>query len=102
MESILNTEKGTCYLCGCNQGREKHHTWHGTANRKIADKEGLWVWLCNSCHRELHDHGTNDERLMQESQTEWENKYIESYPYKNHSREAAREAFRQLFGKSCI
>lgn len=100
MESILDTEKGTCYLCGNNKGYQKHHTWHGSANRKIADKYGLWVWLCNECHRELHDHGTGDEKLMKESQQAWESKYKETYPYKNHADEVAREEFRRLFGKS--
>ena len=30
---------------------EKHHAMHGTANRKKADKDGLWVWCCPDCHR---------------------------------------------------
>ena len=102
MGSLMNTTKGTCYLCGCNRGYQKHHCWHGTANRKMADKEGLWVWLCNDCHRELHDHGVKDEDLMVESQEAWERKYIEAYPYEHHAEEAAREEFRRLFGKSKI
>lgn len=24
---------------------------HGTANRKLAEQDGLWVWLCPECHR---------------------------------------------------
>lgn len=24
---------------------------HGTANRKIAERDGLWVWVCPDCHR---------------------------------------------------
>ena len=23
----------------------------GTANRKLSEKYGLWVWLCADCHR---------------------------------------------------
>lgn len=30
---------------------EKHHAMHGTANRRIAEVHGLWVWVCAECHR---------------------------------------------------
>lgn len=102
----MPTEKGTCYLCGCNKGFEKHHCIHGTANRQIADREGLWVYLCNECHTggrgAVHNNKQIDLLVEQEAQTVWEENYIRDYPYKNHAKEAAREAFRQLFGKSYI
>lgn len=63
MKSIIQEDK-VCFLCGCRVNLELHHTWHG-ANRKIADKDGLTVWLCNQCHRNLHDKGMNDRYLME-------------------------------------
>ena len=42
--------KEECYLCGKQTGLERHHIMPGTANRKLAEKYGLWVLLCNDCH----------------------------------------------------
>ena len=101
----MKTKKGVCYLCG-EYGREKHHIIHGTANRKIADKEGLWVYLCNNCHtggrNAVHNDNKTDLKLKKEGQTVWELRYIENYPYKNHAPEAAREAWLRLFMKSWL
>ena len=106
MDSIMPTVKGTCYICGCNAGRERHHCFHGTANRQIAEREGLWVWLCHECHRHgkysVHRCIDTDIALERDAQTVWESQYIKDYPYENHAEEAAREAFRQLFGKSYL
>lgn len=48
-KSIMQTEK-KCYLCPKTTGLEKHHVMSGTANRKLSEKYGLWVWLCHDCH----------------------------------------------------
>ncbi len=47
--SIICNER-ECYLCGKRIGLEKHHIMSGTANRKLSEKYGLWVWLCHDCH----------------------------------------------------
>ena len=47
--SIVQAEK-CCYLCGRQYGLERHHILGGTANRKLSEKYGLWVWLCHDCH----------------------------------------------------
>lgn len=39
-----------CYLCGKTVTLERHHVFGGTANRKLSEKFGLWVWLCHECH----------------------------------------------------
>lgn len=49
MKSIVQTEK-ECFLCSRKTCLEKHHIWAGVANRKISEREGLWVWLCHDCH----------------------------------------------------
>ena len=48
-KSIMQTEK-RCYLCNRETGLERHHVMSGTANRKLSEKYGLWVWLCHECH----------------------------------------------------
>ena len=49
MKSIMQVEK-SCYLCGRKTCLERHHVMSGTANRKLSEKYGLWVWLCHDCH----------------------------------------------------
>ena len=102
-ESIMPTEKGICYICGCNQGRERHHCLHGTANRQKAEEHGLWVWLCHECHRtgkwSVHKCVATDVMLEKDAQSIWEMKYV----IKNDSTpEEARMAFMDIFGKSYI
>lgn len=52
MNSILNTEKGRCYLCGRQGATELHHVFPG-CRRQTADKYGLTVYLCPYCHHEV-------------------------------------------------
>lgn len=53
MKSIIQTDK-QCFLCGRECFLEKHHIFAGTANRRISEREGLWVWLCHDCHTGKH------------------------------------------------
>ena len=48
-KSIMQTEK-ECFVCGTTYGLELHHCIYGTANRKLSDKYGLTIWLCNAHH----------------------------------------------------
>jgi hypothetical protein len=76
MESILRTEKGICYACGCNRGYELHHIFFN-ALRPIADREGLTCYLCAECHRGTYGvHGREGNALNRElkhiAQQRWE------------------------------
>lgn len=106
MESIMKTQKGTCYLCGCHGFTECHHCIHGTANRKLSEREGLKVWLCPDCHRNgrhaVHRDNETDLAVKRDAQEAWEKRYKETYPYENHAEEAAREAFIRMFGRSYL
>lgn len=70
VKSIISNEKA-CYLCGSFANLQRHHAIHGWANRKLAEDDGLWVWLCMSCHVALHDHGTSDNELKATAETAW-------------------------------
>ena len=48
--SILNSQKGTCFLCGKHIQTEEHHIFGG-ANRSLSEEYGLEVHLCMECHR---------------------------------------------------
>ena len=104
--TVMPTDRDTCYLCGCslkNGYRHFHHCIHGTANRQIADREGLGVYLCPPCHKyskhAVHSDKSVDMMLEREAQDVWETKYIIEH---DCTREEARNAFRELFGKSYI
>ena len=56
-----------CYICGRWQDLQIHHCLHGSM-RKLADEDGLTVYLCVRCHKELHDHGTHDKDLQRLAQ----------------------------------
>ena len=45
----MQTDK-SCYICGRKTSLERHHVLGGTANRKLSEHYGLWVWLCHECH----------------------------------------------------
>lgn len=66
---MIGTEN-ECYICR-RFATERHHMLHGTANRKLADEDGLVVMLCRDCHRALHDKGTHDKDLMKDAERYW-------------------------------
>ena len=51
-----------CFLCGKHVETQTHHCLHGS-RRGLADKYGLTVHLCPSCHTALHDTGRCDREL---------------------------------------
>ena len=58
MQSLITPDK-MCYFCFSERNLEKHHCFKGP-NRKRADKDGLWCWLCPECHRGTDGvHGKN-------------------------------------------
>ena len=89
--SIMQTEK-ECYITGSRYNLDCHHQHclHGQANRKLADRLGLWVWLRHDIHMRLHDSDKElDRQLQKEAQEAFE---------KTHT----REEFRAIFGKSYL
>lgn len=95
IKSVLQKEK-VCYICGTTRNLEEHHCIYGTANRKLSDKRGLVVWLCDVDHRtgnaSVHNNpnGPIDTYLKRTAQ-----KYYEEHI-------GSREEFRREFGKSFI
>lgn len=89
-KSILQGDDKQCFLTGTEYNLDKHHIYHGTANRKLAEKYGCWVWLEHSIHMRLHDKDKElDRHLQQECQKAFE---------ETHS----REEFMKIFGKSYL
>lgn len=59
-----------CYICG-RPASDTHHMIHGTANKRLADQDGLTCRLCHACHMRLHDTGEHDFELKQEAERRW-------------------------------
>ena len=87
-KSILQSEPENCYICGF-KACHKHHCIGGPC-RKAAEKDGLYVRLCQPCHQSLHDHNEQEQRLKKlaqqtwmehygKSEEDWRARYIRSY-----------------------
>ena len=91
MKSIVQSKK-ECFVCETTQNLECHHIFHGTANRKLAEKYGLKLWLCNLHHtgaEGVHRSKEFDEHLKRIGQRAFE---------ETHS----REEFMKIFGKNYL
>ena len=86
MKSIIQSEK-ECYLCRYlydfenTRNLEDHHIFFGTANRRLSEKYGLKVWLCQFHHNvgelSVHNNRKNDLILKEIAQREFERTYPE-------------------------
>ena len=74
-QSIIAKPDNLCYFCARYGNLEKHHCIHGTANRRLADEDGLFVWLCHNCHMRLHDQGIGDKGLQIVAEKAWMQRY---------------------------
>ena len=49
-ESIIQKDK-MCVVCGRTEDLERHHVMFGNPRRRLAEEDGLVVWLCAKHHR---------------------------------------------------
>ena len=91
-KSILQKEKA-CLICDTTQNVECHHVYFGTANRKVSEKHGFTVWLCNHHHtgsrNSVHQNRELDLMLKKAMQMVYEI---------DHS----REEFMELIGRNYL
>lgn len=101
-KSILNTQKYICYRCGRYGPTEKHHIMSGTANRRLAEEDGLYVYLCHTCHNEppngVHFNRNTMDWLHKVGQEAYEGKMIQE----GFSPSEARERFMKRYGKNWL
>lgn len=91
-KSIMQTEK-ECFVCGTTLNLHKHHVIYGTANRKLSEKYGLVVWLCQEDHTGedgVHFNKVLDTHLKKVAQERFEAEYGQNI------------SFREVFGKNFI
>ena len=87
--SIIDNRK-RCHVCGRCSGLERHHAIHGVSNRKWAEVDGLWIYLCSECHWKVHN---QDHDLDLELQQEAERAYLEDHTLKE---------WRERYGKNYL
>jgi hypothetical protein len=92
-KSIINNDR-ECFICRDINDLHKHHIIHGTANRVLSEKHGLWVFLCGK-HHNMSDEGVHfnhpfDVMLKKYAQRIWEEK------------NGDRTQFIKIFGKSYL
>ena len=83
--SIMQRDSSYCYLCEKLYGKyrmtglERHHAMHGTGGRPLAEKYGLYIWLCAEHHRTgseaVHQNRDNDLMIQQDAQRAFEREY---------------------------
>ena len=89
--SVLIDDQDHCIICGSDM-INRHHVFHGTANRKLADEDGYWVPLCQKHHtgrNGVHFNPSLDRALKQAAQ-------------KHYEETNTREAFIRRYGKSYL
>ena len=74
-KSIISNEK-ECFVCGSYQNLHKHHIFYGHANRRISEKYGCWVYLCDIHHNMssdgVHFNKPFDTTLKKYCQEKWQ------------------------------
>ena len=95
-DSLIQKDNDYCfihkkYLNVYVPAQQEHHCLHGSANRRLADQDGLTVRLCCGCHMALHDKGLYDLQLQKEAQQAWMDYYHKSV-----------EDFIKRYGKSYL
>lgn len=92
-KSIITDDMEHCYICG-SPYVETHHCYHGTANRKMADKYKLVIPLCRKHHTgsldSVHRNAEMDNAIKRIAQEAFETK------------KGTREDFMRIFGKSYL
>ena len=77
-KSILQDKK-ECYITGSTYNLHKDHVFEGTANRKLSEQDGLWLWLRGDWHN-LSNYGVHfnkelDLKLKRMAQRRWQEYY---------------------------
>lgn len=90
-QSIVKGDReGECFMCKRQTHCDVHHIYKGK-NRKISDREGFVVHLCQKCHRTLH---SKDGHMM--------DVYLEKTCQLDYEENHSRQEFMELIGCNYI
>lgn len=101
MKSIVTEYDTICAICG--KPKEcTHHLIFGSGVHELADKDGLTIPMCNTCHnlgiatRKLHENISAEALSKMVGQLAWEKDYYRK-KVANSDTDEAREAFRKRY-----
>jgi len=89
--SIMPTREGRCYVCNKETDTAIHEIFYGTANRKNSKKYGTWVYVCPSCHDNIHDNPNRGTDIHLKRNAQW---CFEQYN--------TRQEFIRIFGRTWL
>lgn len=78
-KSIITDDLRHCIVCGSSHV-EIHHVFGGTANRRLSDKFGLIVPLCNFHHTGSSEAVHFNRKFADELHAVGQAKFMENYP----------------------
>ena len=89
-KSIISNEH-YCLVCGTPISLHRHHIFYGTANRKLSEQYGLWVYLCGR-HHNMSNEGVHFNKKLDAS--------LKMLGVKAFKREYPELDFVKIFGRS--
>ena len=93
MKSILQSRK-RCYICRKEFDIHDHHIYFGNAKRKISEKHGFKVWLCQEHHQGTYGvHGKHGHEL---------DKFLKEICQSKYEVTHTREQFINLIGRNYL
>ena len=101
-KSIIQSGEAMCFICKKYLNVETktgiiHHCIHGRGLRKLADSDGLTIWICNRHHAALHDDPNHpyDNELKVIAQEAW----IKARMKEGYPSDAAMEMWLARYGR---
>lgn len=88
-ESLFDTEQGECFICTRATETCRHEVWHG-ANRQLSKYYGLWINVCDPCHKAIHREDNGEFFYLKEDA---QRLFEEHYPDKDFLEIFGRKAY---------
>jgi hypothetical protein len=74
-KSIIQGDSRYCIVTGRTDCLDKHHLVPGTANRRKAEEDGLWVYMFHPIHMTLHNNPEMERAYIRMAQRAYEKKH---------------------------
>lgn len=108
MRSTLSNCSELCFFCG-RPATQTHHLIFGNGQRKLADRDGLFVPICAECHtmgnllERIHDNPMAEALSKMLGQAVYERNYYKDLWYQlNRNEDEARLKFMERYGRSYL
>ena len=90
-----------CFFCGKQYGLCRHHCLHGRGIKQLAEADGLWIWICDSCHNMSNDsvHLDPERKKDKALQKLAQDTLISVYQKRLYPADMARDLFRERYGR---